>query len=133
MNTVFAASIIFCSICVSFFIDLLSTQLLLELQKRPYLIRDMVRPLDKDRWIIVDEVQKCTRLLDEIHHLMENEGYSRFVLTGSSVRKIKRGEANLLAGRTITKNMYPFTSREIDFSLTSEVLLQYGSMPLPVW
>lgn len=50
-------------------------------------------------WIGLDEVQRVPKLLDEVHYLMEEEDYKRFVLSGSSARKLKRGGINLLAGR----------------------------------
>ena len=61
---------------------------------------------------IVDEIQKIPALLDEIHDLIETYGI-RFVLTGSSARKLKRGAANLLAGRANTYQMYPLTYEEL--------------------
>jgi predicted AAA+ superfamily ATPase len=61
---------------------------------------------------------------------METHGHKKFVLTGSSARKVKRGAANLLAGRAIMKKMYSLTSKEINFSLPAEHILTYGMLPL---
>ncbi len=116
----------------AFFIDLLSTELVLELQKNPSLLREMVLDLPKERWIVVDEVQKCPELLDEVHHLIENEGYSLFALTGSSARKLKYGAANLLAGRALTRTLFPLTIREIGYSVEIEKLLRFGQMPASI-
>lgn len=67
--------------------------------------------------IIIDEIQKMPSLLDEVHWLMENKGL-RFVLCGSSARKLKRGHANLLGGRAIRYELYPLVFPEIPgFSL----------------
>ena len=67
--------------------------------------------------IIIDEIQKIPALLDEVHWLMENKGL-RFILGGSSARKLKRGHANLLGGRAIRYELYPLVYPEIpDFSL----------------
>jgi len=67
--------------------------------------------------IIIDEIQKMPSLLDEVHWLMENKGL-RFVLCGSSARKLKRGHANLLDGRAIRYELYPLVFPEIPgFSL----------------
>lgn len=95
--------------------DLLPAEESLKFAKNPSLLSAAVTTEPKDRWIVIDEIQKTPALLDEVHHLMENEGYQRFVLSGSSARKLKRGAANMLAGRAITKAMYPFTSKELDF------------------
>jgi predicted AAA+ superfamily ATPase len=67
--------------------------------------------------IIIDEVQKVPELLDEVHWLMENRGL-RFVLCGSSARRLKRGHGNLLGGRGVRYELYPLVSAEVpDFSL----------------
>ena len=81
--------------------DFLKTDVFLELSKNPSLLRE--RLLAKEvpelkKPIILDEVQKVPQLLDEVHWLMENKGL-RFVLCGSSARKLKKGHANLLGGR----------------------------------
>lgn len=65
--------------------------------------------------VVVDEIQKIPRLLDEVHRLIEEKGI-RFLLTGSSARKLKRGGANLLAGRTRTLHLFPLTSNEPIFT-----------------
>ena len=62
--------------------------------------------------VIIDEVQKIPDLLDEIHWLIENRGI-RFILCGSSARKLKRGHANLLGGRAVRYELYPLTFGEI--------------------
>ncbi len=77
--------------------------------------------------IIIDEVQKVPELLDEIHWLIENRGL-RFVLCGSSPRKLKRSHGNLLGGRGIKYELFPLISREIpDFSLAKA--LNHGLLP----
>lgn len=77
--------------------------------------------------IIIDEVQKIPALLDEVHWLIENRGL-RFILCGSSPRKLKRSHANLLGGRAIRHELFPLTSQEIpDFSLSKA--LNHGLLP----
>lgn len=83
-------------------------------------------------WIVLDEVQRVPKLLDEVHFLMEEAGYKRFVLSGSSARKLKRGGVNLLAGRAILRRLFPLNTKEMEFSVPAERLLRYGSMPLSV-
>lgn len=77
-------------------------------------------------------MQRVPRILDEVHFLMEEEGYKRFALTGSSACKLKRGGANLLAGRATVKNLFPLTSAETSFSVPAKQLLRFGAMPLSV-
>ncbi|MBI2082224.1 MAG: ATP-binding protein [Deltaproteobacteria bacterium] len=114
------------------FIDLLPPQQALAYEKNPSLLRAQVKALPKMQWIVIDEIQKVPILLDEIHFLMEREGYKKFILTGSSARKIKRGQANLLAGRAVLLKMLPLTSTEINFSLEPQTALSYGMLPLSV-
>jgi predicted AAA+ superfamily ATPase len=95
--------------------DLLQTDLFLELAKRPFLLREQLLAADPRRLkdpIIIDEVQKVPQLLDEIHWLIENEKV-RFILCGSSARKLKRGKVNLLGGRAWRYEMHPLVSLEV--------------------
>lgn len=95
--------------------DLLHTDLFLEFTKRPSLLREQLLAVDPgqlEKPIIIDEVQKVPHLLDEIHWLIENKGF-RFIMCGSSARKLKRGKANLLGGRAWRYEMHPLVSTEI--------------------
>ena len=62
--------------------------------------------------IIIDEIQKVPPLLDEVHWLIENRGL-RFILCGSSARKLVRGQANLLGGRAVRYELHPLVYPEI--------------------
>lgn len=79
-------------------------------------------------WIVIDEVQKIPSLLNEVHKLIF-ETKQKFILTGSSARKLKRGGANLLAGRAFTYNLYPLTHLELGESFNLNETLQWGSLP----
>ena len=95
--------------------DLLDTRLLLEFTRAPWRLRERVRALDpaaRAAPIVVDEVQKVPALLDEVHGLIESDGL-RFLLCGSSARKLKRGRANLLGGRAWRFALHPLAWREI--------------------
>jgi predicted AAA+ superfamily ATPase len=95
--------------------DLLQTDLMLELARRPALLRErlLATPPGKLRSpVILDEVQKVPQLLDEVQWLIENRGLS-FILCGSSARKLKRGGVNLLGGRAWRYEMHPLVSIEI--------------------
>jgi predicted AAA+ superfamily ATPase len=82
----------------------------------------------KDLTVLLDEVQKLPALLDEVHYLIERHKRKvRFLLTGSSARKLKRGGANLLAGRAWTLRLHPLTSREVQLDLHRA--LRYGTLP----
>ena len=95
--------------------DFLKTDLFVEFSKRPALLREQLLARNEDELkfpVILDEVQKVPRILDEVHWLIENRGIS-FILCGSSARKLKRGQANLLGGRAWRYEMFPFVSKEI--------------------
>ena len=78
--------------------------------------------------VIIDEVQKIPKLLDVVHKLIE-ETSKKFVLTGSSARKLKRGGANLLAGRAFVYNLFPFSFLELGKSFNLETTLNWGLLP----
>ena len=88
-------------------------------------LKQSVHPLTL---VAIDEVQKLPSLLDEVHSLIERyKGRVAFVLTGSSARKLKRGGANLLAGRALTRHLHPLSSMELDLDLARA--LRYGTLP----
>ena len=95
--------------------DLLETRLMLEWTRAPWRLPEQVGALDpaaRAAPIIIDEVQKAPAVLDEVHRLIESEGL-RFVLCGSSARKLKRGRANMLGGRAWRFSLHPLTWLEI--------------------
>lgn len=99
------------------YIDLLKSDEFERYNRRPALLREELRLLPEGELIIVDEIQKLPVLLDEIHWLMTNRTL-RFILSGSSARKLVRSGANLLGGRALRKRLYPLVSAEIpDFDL----------------
>jgi predicted AAA+ superfamily ATPase len=106
LKSAFAESVVF---------DFLKTDLVLEFSKRPSLLREQLLAKDPaalSHPVILDEVQKVPDLLDEVHWLIENQGL-RFILCGSSARKLKRGKANLLGGRAWRYEMFPLVSTEL--------------------
>jgi uncharacterized protein len=95
--------------------DFLETDLFLEFSKRPSLLREQLLAKDEkilSRPVILDEVQKIPRIMDEVQWLIENKGF-RFILCGSSARKLKRGGANLLGGRAWRFEMLPLVTPEL--------------------
>lgn len=111
-------------------INLLKSELFIRLTDNPSDLESLIRELPKTTIVVIDEVQKIPMLLDEVHRLIE-EDKRRFLLTGSSARKLKRGHANMLAGRAWTANLFPLCWKEIpEFNL--DRYLHFGGLPT-VW
>lgn len=110
--------------------DLLDTDLFISYSKQPSLLREQILALSPSQLkkpIIIDEAQKVPLLFDEVHRLIEEKGLS-FIVCGSSARKLKRGQANLLGGRAWRYEMFPLSFSEIgDFDLLAA--LQKGCIP----
>jgi len=92
--------------------DLLKSDVFERLFRAPWLFREELDLCSPDELVIVDEIQKIPQLLDEVHWLIHNRRL-RFLLCGSSARKLKRCGANLLGGRAINEVLYPLVSAEI--------------------
>ena len=108
------------------YIDLLKTDLYYRFLKEPKLLREIVEA-NRNKLVIIDEIQKIPILLDEIHWLIENYK-TQFILSGSSARNILRSGINLLGGRAIRYELYPFVSEEIpEFNLLRA--LNHGLLP----
>ena len=110
------------------YFDLLDAKNFNEFTADPSRLSDRI-PKAFDDWIVVDEVQKVPALLNEIHRLIEQRRL-RFVLTGSSARRLRKSNVNLLAGRALTCHLYPLTASEQgdEFDLTRA--LSHGQLPL---
>jgi len=99
------------------YIDLLKSDDFERFSRRPALLREELEAVVESQLIIIDEIQKIPQLLDEVHWLIVNREF-RFILSGSSARKLKRSGANLLGGRAISNKLFPLVSAEIpDFDL----------------
>ncbi len=105
--------------------NLLDNDVFLKLSRQPSRMREELT--EADRLIVIDEVQKLPALLDEVQLLIAEKGV-RFLLTGSSARKLRRGGINLLGGRARTLMLHPFVSRELP-SLDLGRALQFGLLP----
>ena len=110
-------------------IDLLVPEVERELSLRPSLLIDQIDSFTTPpKFIIIDEIQKIPKLLDVVHQLIQKRKL-KFALTGSSVRKLKAGSANLLAGRAFLYKLFPLTSLELKNKFTLDQILQFGSLP----
>jgi uncharacterized protein len=109
-------------------IDLLKSKNFLPLSANPSLIEEWTQHLKKGAWIYIDEIQKIPALMDEVHSLYEAKRFN-FALSGSSARKLKRGGGNLLAGRALSAQLFPFLHAEYSQSHSIEDAMQWGSMP----
>ena len=109
------------------YIDLLDSTIFRTLFAKPEKINELIKPNFRG-WIVIDEVQKIPELLDEIHRLIESKHY-RFILTGSSARKLKQKGVNLLAGRAIRYTMHPLTAQELGDAFQLEQALKFGMLP----
>ena len=97
--------------------DLLKSDEFERLFRNPALLREELNNANENNLVIIDEVQKIPQLLDEVHWLMSKRGI-RFILCGSSARKLMRVGANLLGGRALRTVLYPLVSAEIpDFDI----------------
>jgi predicted AAA+ superfamily ATPase len=107
--------------------DLLKSDVYRRYQKDPSQFREVIIANTTSKVVIVDEIQKLPELLNEIHWLIENYQV-RFIMSGSSPRKIIRSNANLLGGRGLRYELYPFIQAEIpEFNLLKA--LNNGLLP----
>ena len=106
--------------------DLLDTSIYLALSQNPGRIGQELTA--EDRIVVIDEIQRLPELLNEVHRLIEKQGI-RFLLTGSSARKLRRGGVNLLGGRARTKYLHPFTYKELGDKFDLSRAIERGLLP----
>ncbi|MEK6706508.1 MAG: AAA family ATPase [Bdellovibrionota bacterium] len=110
-------------------IDLLDTDTEQHYARRPARLEEDFAVRDKrPEWVFIDEVQKVPALLDHVQRMITRQR-QKFILTGSSARKLKRTGANLLAGRAFTEHMFPLTAAEMGGAFKLQECLEYGSLP----
>jgi predicted AAA+ superfamily ATPase len=111
--------------------DLLDEGLYQSLLADPGLFADRLRAVRTGAWIWVDEVQRLPSLLNEVQRHIEDRRL-KFILSGSSARKLRRAGTNLLAGRALQKAMFPLLPSELGGDFDLEAVLSHGSLPV-VW
>ena len=110
--------------------DLLRMNLVLELTRQPDTFRQQIESQPRGSWVVLDEVQRLPALLNEVQAIMtERHRTYRFALSGSSARKLKGGDANLLAGRAINRQFFPLTAAELGGDVNRDRILRYGLLP----
>ena len=114
------------------FFNFLDENLLKDLAHSSLFLEEQISALPQPPdWIILDEIQRAPNVLNWVHQMIEEKKW-KFVLTGSSARKLKRGAANLLAGRAFIRHLFPLTSLEMGKDFILENVLQFGSLPKTV-
>lgn len=111
------------------YIDLLAPVHARQLSARPERLEELVSGSHSET-VVIDEVQKIPSLLEVVHRILENDKSRRFVLTGSSARKLKRTGADMLAGRALIRNCYPFMAAELKDRFHLDDALRFGTTPV---
>ena len=112
-------------------IDLLDEGVFQSHLRSPELFGQELRRLPRGSWVVVDEIQRLPSLLNEVHRAIEEFGL-RFVLLGSSARKLKASGTNLLAGRALRRELHPLQPDEMGADFNLAEVLRYGSVPI-IW
>ncbi|MBN2495387.1 MAG: ATP-binding protein [Deltaproteobacteria bacterium] len=111
------------------FIDLLRPEELRRFSAHPEMLEELTAGTGH-RDVVIDEVQRCPAILDVVHALIEQRSGFRFVLTGSSARKIRRADVDLLAGRALKRTLHPFMAAELADRFDLDRALRFGLVPL---
>ncbi len=112
------------------YIDLLSPELFRQYTARPERLNELIEGNQYKGIVIIDEIQKVPMLLDVVHQIIESNKEIRFILTGSSSRKLKRTGVDLLAGRAAYKTLHAFMASELGDDFNFEKALRFGLLPL---
>jgi uncharacterized protein len=113
-------------------VDLLDPKTFRAFTARPETLRELAEGNPGARYLVIDEVQKVPELLSVVHSLIESRRTQRFILTGSSARKLKRSGVDLMAGRAVLRTLHPYMAAELGRRFDFESALQIGMVPLVV-
>ena len=111
------------------YIDLLNPERYRLLQARPERLNELMAGSPAAQTIVIDEIQRVPELLNVVHAALEGPGNPRFILTGSSARKLRRGGTNLLGGRAANCHLHPFMACELSEFDVDEAM-RWGLVPL---
>ena len=113
------------------FVDLLDPPVHRSLNARPERLRELLAGAAGKGTVVIDEIQRVPELLTVVHAVLEEPSPPRFILTGSSARKLRRGGVDLLGGRAVQRTLHPFMAAELpEFDLGRA--LRIGLLPLVV-
>jgi predicted AAA+ superfamily ATPase len=111
--------------------NLLLDRELLRLMRDPGAFRREIEALPRGAWVVIDEVQKLPALLNEVHDaLTAAPGRWKFALSGSSARRLRRADVNLLGGRVVMRRMLPLTAAELPGEAAVADRMRFGGLPL---
>jgi len=112
------------------YVDLLDPEVHRSLSARPEHLKERLAAHGRPLTVIIDEIQKVPALLDLVHSLLEGKTGLRFILTGSSARKLRRQGVDLLAGRAILTSLHPFMAAELGDRFRIDDALKFGLLPV---
>lgn len=112
------------------FIDFLSPKTYNVYSSNPDLLVQTVAENSKFKIFVIDEVQKVPAILDVVHMLIEKYKDHIFILTGSNPKKLKKARVNLMAGRALYRQMFPFMASELGPDFNLESALEKGMIPM---
>jgi predicted AAA+ superfamily ATPase len=112
------------------YVDLLDPETFRTFSANPERLRETLLASPHRTTVVVDEIQKIPQLLSLIHTLIEDKAGWQFVLTGSSARKLRRAEVDLLAGRAHLRSLHPFMAAELGDQFSFDHALQKGLLPI---
>lgn len=113
------------------YIDLLDQALFQELLRQPEKLKFQLNSLPVGSWVVIDEIQRLPQLLNYVHMFIESEKKLKFVLNGSSARKLRRShDTNLLAGRALQRNFNPLSAEELGDDFDLKKSLKVGHLPM---
>lgn len=111
-------------------IDLLAAENFRRYSAHPERLEELVLGNPQKGVVVIDEVQRVPGLLPMVHRIIEMKTGHQFVLTGSSARKLKRADVDLLGGRAVRKSMFPFMVSELPGSVSLQEALRFGLLPV---
>jgi len=111
-------------------VNLLEPDIHRRLLAHPERLSELLQGCIHTRTVVIDEVQRVPELLSVVHQFIERKDGWRFILTGSSARKLKRSGVDLLAGRAVTSYCHSFMAAELGPHFQLEEALRLGTLPL---